>query len=308
MHLFRGCGLTGLAGMDGRTGILLRPLLDVSRAEIDRYVAENKIPFVADESNSDNRYTRNFIRGEVLPRIKEKYPGVEDAVLNLAKEAREAVGLIRENAPVGAVKTANGAVKIPLEAFLEPSRAFYALKECLPDDLTRRLERVHFELIGALAAAENGAGADLPGGCRAVREYDCVTVYKPDTAQAPTNELPFTTGKTDFNGVRFTVGEAACERDDGRVLRFDLTKIPPDAVFRFRRGGDVFKPYGGGGAKKLKEYLIDKKIPVRLRDRLIVIASGNRVLLIGGVEISDEIKITNGDGAICYFKLEAASE
>jgi tRNA(Ile)-lysidine synthase len=72
-----------------------------------------------------------------------------------------------------------------------------------------------------------------------------------------------------------------------------LAKIPPTAVFRTRKTGDLFAKFGGG-KKTLKEYLIDKKIPQRERDKLILIADGKEILAIVGVEISNKIKATKG--------------
>jgi len=72
----------------------------------------------------------------------------------------------------------------------------------------------------------------------------------------------------------------------------DADKIPADAVWRFRRDGDVFAPLGLGGTKKLKDYFIDKKIPQRMRDTTPVLAVGNRILIIADIEIADSVKVT----------------
>ena len=68
--------------------------------------------------------------------------------------------------------------------------------------------------------------------------------------------------------------------------------MPKDAVWRFRQDGDVFTKFGGG-TKKLKSYLIDKKVPARLRDSLPVLASDNQIYAIAGVEISELAKVEN---------------
>ena len=75
-------------------------------------------------------------------------------------------------------------------------------------------------------------------------------------------------------------------------LLIDYRKVPKDAVWRFRQDGDVFTKFGGG-TKKLKSFMIDKKIPVRLRDYIPVLASGNEIFAIAGVEISDKVKVEN---------------
>ena len=71
---------------------------------------------------------------------------------------------------------------------------------------------------------------------------------------------------------------------------FDKDKLPKDAIWRFRKEGDIFVRFGGVRTK-LKSYFIDKKIPSRLRDNIPLLASGNEVYLIAGDEISDKIKV-----------------
>ena len=77
--------------------------------------------------------------------------------------------------------------------------------------------------------------------------------------------------------------------ENGQLL-IDYRKVPKDAFWRFREDGDVFTKFGGG-TKKLKSYLIDKKVPARLRDNIPVLASGNQIYAIAGVEISELVKV-----------------
>ena len=82
---------------------------------------------------------------------------------------------------------------------------------------------------------------------------------------------------------------------------FDGDKIPQNAIIRTKRDGDVFKKFGGG-TKKLKDYLIDKKIPRANRETLPLLAVDNQILLIFGVEISDDIKVTDTTKNSLYAK------
>jgi len=84
-------------------------------------------------------------------------------------------------------------------------------------------------------------------------------------------------------------------------LYFDADKMPSDAVIRFRKDGDVFNKFGGG-TKKLKEYFIDKKIPLLMRDKIPLITSGNEVMLIFDIEISDKIKTDSQTKKTLYAK------
>ena len=66
-----------------------------------------------------------------------------------------------------------------------------------------------------------------------------------------------------------------------------------DAKWRYREDGDIFEKFGGG-TKKLKSYLIDKKVPVRLRDFIPVLASGNEVFVVAGIEVSEKVRVDEG--------------
>ena len=308
MHVFRGCGLKGLCGMGYREGFLFRPLIEVKREEIDAYVRETAVPYVTDGTNADNAYARNFIRNEVLPRIKEKYPGAEDALLRLSGEARDALNIIEGQIDPSVFVYADGpsAVKIPISALENPAPAPYYVSEAIERrfNALNGLERAHINSVAALVFAKNGSGVDLPQNLRAVREYEYITIYRKENKKSRAAEIPFKTGQTIFDGVSIEVGgdPSGAPKDPSgapqmkKNLYFDLKKIPASAVFRYRRDGDVFKPYGGG-TKKLKEYLIDKKIPARFRNRLLCLADGSEILAVLGVEISDKIKVDKDSGA-----------
>ena len=98
-------------------------------------------------------------------------------------------------------------------------------------------------------------------------------------------------------GVKNITGFGAIETYVTRKFEFDkyshvvdYNKIPKEAVWRYRKDGDVFEKFGGG-TKNLSDYFIDKKIPRRLRDITPVLAVGNEILIIAGVEISNKVKI-----------------
>ena len=86
--------------------------------------------------------------------------------------------------------------------------------------------------------------------------------------------------------------------DEEEALYFDYRKVPKNARWRYREEGDVFEKFGGG-TKKLKSYLIDRKVPSRLRDYIPVLADENEVYVIAGLEISEKVKVDK-DLPTCY--------
>ena len=149
------------------------------------------------------------------------------------------------------------------------------------------VEERHINLIAELADGKNGASLDMPFGITVSKEYDKLVFSKKQSKRE--FETPFSTGKISFLNNTIIIVPENESPSAGKSLRFDIAGIPADAVIRTRRAGDSFTKFGGG-TKSLGDYMTDKKIPKRIRDEIPVIASGNDVLIIAGVEISDKVR------------------
>lgn len=281
-RLCRGSALSGLCGIGDREGYL-RPLLHCSRGEIDEYVRRNGVPYRDDETNFASDATRNFLRLEILPALEERIGGAAENISRFASLAAEdeallsslALSLVRDNAV------------LLDERFPLFTRACLAVlkKMGVERDYTSR----HLFDLYALIGKENGKKLDLPGGVVAYREYDRVSFAR---SGGSADEVPFREG-SEFMGRTLTLSE-------GR-LRFDADKLPEDAVVRLRRQGDRFRSFGGG-EKSLGDWFTDKKIPLRLRGEIPVVASGNRVYIVGEYEIADEIRVTGETKRVLSIK------
>ena len=287
-RIFRGTGIRGLKGITDRPGYI-HPLSDMTRAEIDRYVREKNIPFRTDKTNLESVYTRNYIRNEIFPVIERRFPGFKLRIARLSETARETDDLL-ESLKTPGVKR-EGGIFLPSEAFAAHPAV---VKKSISDAIRmlgiyRDVEKRHLDDVMRLASAVTGGRASLQFGIEAVKEWDGVVFY-PKGEDEPF-EYPFDIG------AEYRVGDKVYSfaPTDGieRGVCFDPDKIPADAVFRSRLRGDRFRR-AGGGDKSLGDYLTDIKYPVRLRGRLPVIASGNRVYIVLGAEISEEVK-TDGN-------------
>jgi len=122
------------------------------------------------------------------------------------------------------------------------------------------------------------------------KEYDYITLVN-KTKKEITLEVPFKSGSFEVeNFGKITVKRVKDFNLNKGELLLDAKKLPKDAIWRFRQNGDMFEKFGGG-TKKLKSYMIDKKVPSRLRSTIPVLASGNKIFAIAGVEIADSVKI-----------------
>ena len=311
-RLSRGTALTGAAAMKERSGRYLRPFLTWSKEKILTYATENGLSWREDETNDLPCAARNVIRLNVLPELERAFHGATANLAAFAESAAEDDGFLyklareylfteRANTPFDTGLRLRFCAEKPL--FFRA--AVTAMKQAgIEKDYTRE----HLVALFSLQALQTGARVDLPRGVYAKREYDTIVFYR-EAAERETRgeavEIPFDDflkkGKFDGGRYEFTVGFQEIESavDGLKTLRFDLEKIPEGAVLRFKRIGDTFRKFGGG-EKPLKKYLIDKKIPCWQREELPVIAVSNKVLAVLGVEISEELKITEGAEKIAF--------
>lgn len=287
-NLFRGTGLKGVSGIEERTDKLIRPLLSVTKAEIEKYVEENDIPFVTDKTNFDSDYTRNHIRLNVLPQIEKVFPDAQSSVARFSQIARVENDYMHEQA-LKAVTFSDGVAQIDLPchpALL--SRAVIIALNSL--GLERDWEKKHVDSVIELAEKKNSASVNLPKDIVAIKEYDKIVLFKSKGKNIL--NLPFNEGKFSFCGKDYFIEQTILPKDLKDGLYLDADKIPRSAVIRTKRDGDTFTKFGGG-TKNLNDYFTDKKIPLRTRESIPIIADGSNVLAIFGVAISKTVKVSS---------------
>lgn len=296
LHIFRGSGLTGASGMDVvRDGVYLRPLLNTSKSEIMAYINTNDIPYVDDETNSDNDFSRNYIRNMIMPLIRNRWKNADSAICTFGELCKLDDDYIYSTLDDrGVVVEGAGVVKIPLNYFSYPIAAINRiLRKALKGiGIISDIERKHLKIINSLALeAENGARITLPNKLSVIKEYNYITITNKNFTPEP-KTWALERGKIDipnFGVIDASVTRKLDIQNYSHVI--DYNSVPKNAIWRYRKDGDVFEKFGGG-TKSLSDYLIDQKIPARLRKYIPVLASGNEILVIAGVEISNKVKIT----------------
>ena len=305
LRLFRGSG-AGLSGMEYiRDGFYIRPFLSVSRAEVMGYVSANKIPFVNDATNSDNAYDRNFVRNIVMPKVAERWQGAETAIARAAQNIAADNDYINGMMPEVTFEDGEALIetdKFSLHGAILNRLIFKALEKI---GVEKDIEARHIGLIKELLkSGPTGAAVMLPQGAEAVKDYDGIAFTRHAGQNAPAYGGDFFAAleKGGFDAGNYaltfdivsqkeyneTVRAKALNKDG--INYFDAALIGDGAVIRPRMNGDVFTKFGGG-TLPLSDYFIDKKIPARHRGRYPVIADGNRILCVCGVEISDGIRV-----------------
>lgn len=298
MHIFRGCGVSGARGMDPiRDKIYIRPMLPVSKEEIADYANMNNIEYVEDASNKDTSYTRNYLRNVVMKDILKKWPNAIEAITNFANAVSEDDDFIKASINTNALMVDKKIVQMPCYYFKGRSSVYSRIvfKALSLIGVTKDIERKHIEMIKELAISlENGKKIKLPFDVTISKEYDFLT-FENNYVERAELDKPFK--MEDFAVPHF--GTVALRRvktekmGENGALYFDNRKLPKGAKWRYREEGDVFEKFGGG-TKKLKSFLIDKKVPVRLRDFIPVLAYGNEVFVVAGIEVSEKVKVDEG--------------
>ena len=295
MNFIRGSTVKGLSGIPRIRGSIIRPLLDVSRAEIERYCAENKLEYVTDSTNLSCDYTRNKARNILIPLIEREFnSSFTETVTKNAVLAAEDSAYIDKTA------------RAEYERIVTDGRA--EIKELMSLDAAVRRRVVYCMLseasgtkddIGAayvksalsLAEKQSGASADFPHGVRLRNEYGFLVAEK---RAEDTNPFEYTlkSGENyiyELNAVA-TVTAAEKRGRDGAVY---LSASEDDKIIiRSRRAGDVFRPSGMTGSKKVKEYFINEKIP-RDKRPLVPIIEINGVIAAVGKRVDRRFLFTD---------------
>ena len=306
MWFLRGAGLKGSSGMaplhrlavgagDSETSLtVIRPLLEVSKAEVLEYLADQSQEYRIDRTNQDPALLRNWLRVELLPMIKSRFdPRVparlaqqaaifrdEDALLDdLARKSHAAMleeGAISRPALIAQPKALQRRI---LRLWIEQARGNLS-----------GLELVHIEDI--LRLIEHGPSQgrlSIPGGWEFAREYQSLKLGKRSSTRSVCYEYPLEIGKI------LEIPEAKLELHSERLLAplkelpnnlmeavFDLAEVNRSVSVRNFRRGDRFQPLGLAGHKKIKDLFIEKRVPLAVRARWPLVISGNQIVWIPG--------------------------
>ena len=266
MHLVRGTGLKGLGGIAPQRGKLIRPMLGITRREVEDFLAEWHLPHVEDSTNETDAFLRNRLRHHVMPLLAAENPRIAENLSQMALRLREDEACLSqlsgyETLPeVETLRTLPSAVRSRM------------LERFLKENGVREPEDVHIAQAEALVFSESpSASAAFPGGVTLSRQYGHLTANPTGEAFSPvTLTCP---GSTEAAGIRITC-EPAGELAQSENL---LTVCPVGKIsIRPRQTGDKIRL--SGGSKSLKKLFIDRKIPAADRGRIPVVCDETGIL------------------------------
>lgn len=306
LHLARGSGLDGLAGIRPKRDYLIRPLLCVHRSEILQFLSKQHQSWREDSTNGDIRLARNYVRHNLLPALRHLNPQVTDALKRLSDAASSDADYLdmqsaEELRRIVTYNAAGAALDLAAFQVLHPALAVRVIRRALAQ-IGRPLdvEYSHLEAVRSLAAAgKTGSALDLGAGFTAAVSYGSLLLRRPGQ-EADRYEVRFVReGATRFPGGTLRgcrVNACAAGRPDAEYI--NAACLTAQTVVRTRRPGDIFHPLGASGRKKLKDYFIDKKVPRSERGSVPLLADGPRILWVIGRCLSQEAAVRPDTAAV----------
>lgn len=304
LQLLRGAGVSGLAAMPVVTawgpGQLLRPLLGVAHAELMAYARRHDLQWVDDPSNAQLCYDRNYLRHEIMPRLRARWPACARSLARSATHAAAAADLVARQAAadVAALRLDDGAaLSVAALRRLDGSRAraavrYWLVQRGLPVPGSRQLEHVFRDLVAARADAQ--PCVCWPGA--EVRRYrDALCACAPRPAPDPARVLPWDLDTPlalpDQGGYLYA------QPVRGAGLRAALCAARPVTV-RFRRGGERCRRAAGGPSQAVKKLLQSHGVPPWERPRIPFIYVGEDLAAVGNLWICEPFQAAGDEPGI----------
>lgn len=312
LNLCRGSSLSGLAGIRGTRGQIIRPLIGCSRRDIESYLRERDIAWCTDETNADLGYTRNYLRGVILPGLREHVNGqTAEHICRTAQDLQEAEDFLEQETQRArsaclcgeGEETYSRRELLGLHPYLRRRVLYAALREAAGG--ARDLTFSQVEEMERLLEGTGTASVDLPGNLQARMVYDRFRIAGRQEQGGRENEdgtgLPMTPEAYAARVFPFA-GDLSKIPRGAYTKWFDYDKIGQFPTFRTRRQGDRMA-IAADAHKKLARIMVDRKIPAALRERIVLPAAGREILWVPGGPVHREYRITEGTETVLELTL-----
>jgi tRNA(Ile)-lysidine synthase len=311
IHFFRGTGLQGLTGIPefDKKNKIIRPLLFAKRDEITKYAQQNNLTWVEDSSNESDKYTRNFIRHQIIPLAKKIFKNADDNLLNNIEKLKEAETLYLQALEAHKKKLLvpslihNDEIQIPV----------LLLKKSVP------LQTIIWEIIKPysfsatqidevikLLDADNGSY--IQSSTHRIiknRKHIIISSVQQKNSSLIVIEKENKQVEFDEKKIKLTVIENKniSVNTAATVAQLDFKKIEYPLILRKWKQGDYFYPLGMPKKKKVSKFLIDVKLSLTEKENVWVIESNKKILWLIGLRIDERFKITSSTKEILKIEL-----
>lgn len=295
MNICKGSGIAGFHGIPPKNGNIIRPLLFATREEIDAYILENNVPYREDQSNQSNYYTRNKIRLQVIPLLKEIFPQLIPQVNESIERLRDAELLYQQTTQKILSKLIEkrgndyyiSVIKLKQQAAL--NSLSYEIAKMFQFSAAQAIELLHL--------------LDSPSGkyiantqYKLIKDRDFIIVSPQQ--EAISSFIPIEPKaqkiKTQEGILELEICKGAISIEPSKHIAYiDVSKLETPLILRRWRQADYFYPLGMSmKKKKLSKFFIDQKIALPLKERIWVLESNKKIVWVVAMRLDERFKIT----------------
>lgn len=292
LNLLRGSGLRGLKGMLPKNGEIIRPLLDVSRREIEEYLTDRKTSFITDSTNLEESFKRNRLRLNLIPYIDQIFPGAADAISHSVDHLRDNFLLYQDYIRLLREHHTDSEGRLNLAAVVKDSPA----AEAAVLELIRPygLNSTHAHDI--TVSIRNGtSGSKRFGSCL----LDRGILYPPVEPEYKESVLDISfISPEEFREI---IGNKMIDRN---ALYVDADEADPDAfTIRNWQSGDRIAPFGMKGTRLVSDILSDAKLSAREKEEVKIVESAGKIVWVAGIRASRHYPVTASTRNVAVIKL-----
>ena len=307
INLIRGTGISGLHGILPKQGKIIRPLLFFTKNEIENFAKKNKLKHREDSSNASDKYTRNKIRHQIIPVLKELNPNFESTIISDI-ERLKAVEFIYKREIVQTfskiVKQEKNGISISIEGLKKLNPVSTYLYEFLK---SFQFNATTVEEI--IAALEGESGKQfLSSTHRLVKDREFLLIEEVQSIKSQGSSTPVLKNQKELTlnnlHLKFKLGNWNSEIPRSlSFVAFDLDKLEFPLEIRKWEKGDIFYPLGMKGKKKVSDFFIDKKLSLIQKENTWLLTSKGKIFWIIGLRMDDRFKVTEKTKKIYFVEL-----
>lgn len=303
LNLIKGSGLKGLSGIPISRGEIIRPVLTITKDEILKFLKQNKIKYLTDESNRSNVYERNFIRNKIFPLLnRELNPKLEETLFKsslVLRRQAEVQSSVVEIVSKLVVKQKKNSLEIDLTSLNKITTDIWSdvIKLALDRTFLAQFSFNDCKKVMSLIQKQNGKSVNISKNLAAVKERNIILIFpKPVNQKAVFIKLKIgesvQTGDMKIRIEKVSKQEIEYSTDKNIEL-IAGDELGDEFVLRTWRNGDRFYPLGLKGSKKISDFLNDRKVTVSEKPKQLVLLNNNKIVWVVGHRIDDRFKIKN---------------
>ncbi|WP_316768953.1 tRNA lysidine(34) synthetase TilS [Pedobacter frigiditerrae] len=306
LNLTRGTGISGLHGILPKRDKLIRPLLFLSRQQIDELIESDNIAFVEDSSNETTKYARNKIRLNVIPQLRDINPNLEQTFAQNIKrfaETEEVLRQVVEQKRDEITREENGAICFSIKQIkkLHPQKLLlfellspYHFTDSVVDEVLESLTKQ-----SGTSFYSNSHRATINRDDLMISALPKEVVFEHHFMH-PQDEFV----KVESQKISLYYTESNLVEDNRNKAFVDFDKLIFPLIIRFRQDGDRFMPLGMKQFKKLSDFLIGNKIPLPQKEKIPLLINGNgEIIWVAGLRQDNRYKVNATTKKVAIFEL-----